>query len=215
MVAHETPRVIVAESFAAIRAERTRWLWDGRIPLGTATLWVGREKLGKSTGTNLLAALLSRGDLPGDLAGTPADTLIVSYEDSAARTIKPRLMAAGADLSRVHRIRATRGDARDLVSLPDDVERIGTLAVQHGARLVVVDPLSASLNGEIDSHRDQDIRRALAPLVALAEQADLAVLCVARFNKAQGHRLTLPSPRLARADGCGALRARLRPCSRC
>lgn len=157
-------RRLAAESFDGIRAERTRWLWKGRIPLGTVTLLVGREKLGKSTLTNMLAAELSRGTLAGDLEGQAAGTLFVSYEDSAARTIKPRLLAAGADLLRVHRVLATYGDARDLVSLPDDVAKIGELAREQGSRLVVVDPLSASLNGEIDGHRDQHVRRALAPL---------------------------------------------------
>lgn len=179
-------RSVGAESFAGIRAERAQWLWDRRIPLGTATLLVGREKLGKSTLTAELAAQLSRGALDGDLHGDPAATMIVTYEDSPGRTIKPRLMAAGADLARVHHVTAQRGDATDLVTLPADVERIGALAVETGARLVVIDPLSASLGSDIDGHRDQDIRRALAPLVALAERADLAVLCLAHLNKAQG-----------------------------
>src|SRR5271165_3935893 len=90
-------RVIVAESFAAIRAEPTRWLWRGRIPLGAPTLLVGREKLGKSTLTCTLAASVSRGTLDGDLHGKPADVLILSYEDGARSTIMPRLLAARAD----------------------------------------------------------------------------------------------------------------------
>lgn len=179
-------RAVLAESFAGIRAERARWLWAQRIPLGTATLLVGREKLGKSTLTCDLAAQLSRGQLSGDLHGQPASTLIVTYEDSAARTIKPRLMAAGADLARVHLVRAQHGDDADLVTLPGDVERLGALAVETGARLVIIDPLSASLGSDVDGHRDQDIRRALAPLVALAERTDLALLCLAHLNKAQG-----------------------------
>jgi len=179
-------RTVTAERFSAIAAERTRWLWDQRIPLGTGVLLVGREKLGKSTLTVELAAQVSRGLLDGDLAGQPAATLIVTYEDSAARTIKPRLMAAGADLERVHLVRVQRGDAPDLVSLPADVESIGALAAETGARLIVIDPLSASLGSDVDGHRDQDIRRALAPLVALAERADLAVLALAHLNKAQG-----------------------------
>jgi hypothetical protein len=179
-------RVLAIESFAGIRAERTRWLWDGRIPLGAATLLVGREKLGKSTLTDELAARLSQGELDGDLHGNPVASLIVSYEDSASRTIKPRLMAAGADLALVHRLRVTRGGAPDLVSLPDDVGAISSMAREHGVRLLVIDPLSASLAGSIDSHRDHDMRRALAPLVALAEQADLAVLVVAHWNKSSG-----------------------------
>lgn len=181
-----TERVIVAESFATIRAERTRWLWDGRIPLGAPTLLVGREKLGKSTLTNELAARLTRGELPGDLAGAPVDVLVVGYEDNAGSTVKPRLLAAGADPARVHRLRAEYRGSQDLVSFPDDVERIAECAREHGARLLVIDPFSASLGAEVNSHRDQDIRRAIAPLAQLAEDADLAVLLVAHFNKAQG-----------------------------
>jgi AAA domain len=98
----ERARRLRAERFLEVKAEATRWLWDGRIPLGTATLLVGREKLGKSTLSTELAARLSRGELPGDLQAAAA--LVVSYEDSASRTIKPRLMAANADLSRVHRV---------------------------------------------------------------------------------------------------------------
>lgn len=179
-------RRLGVESFRDVTAECTRWLWDGRIPLGTATLLVGREKLGKSTLAVDLTARLSRGDLDGDLHGQHADSLILSYEDSASRTIKPRLMAADADLSRVHRVVATRDGTRDLVSLPGDVDGIRQLARETGARLLVVDPLSASLNGDIDSHRDQDIRRVLAALVQLAEDLDLALLAVAHWNKAQG-----------------------------
>jgi hypothetical protein len=179
-------RSLVAESFATISAERTLWLWDGRIPLGTATLLVGREKLGKSTLTIELAARLSRGELAGDLEGSPSDTLIVSYEDSASRTIKPRLLAANADLEHVHRALAKRGGMRDLVTLPDDIERIGILARELGVRLVVVDPLSASLSGDVNSNRDQDIRRALAPFMQLAEEEDLAVLAITHWNKANG-----------------------------
>jgi 5S rRNA maturation endonuclease (ribonuclease M5) len=179
-------RVIIAESFTTIRAERTRWLWDGRIPLGAPTLLVGREKLGKSTLTNELAARLTRGELPGDLAGEPVDVLVVGYEDNAGSTVKPRLLAAGADPARVHRIRAEYRGSQDLVSFPDDVERIAQCAREHGARLLVIDPFSASLGADVNSHRDQDIRRAIAPLAQLAEDADLAVLLVAHFNKAQG-----------------------------
>jgi hypothetical protein len=178
-------RHVAADCFKSIKVEPTRWLWQDRVPLGTVTLLVGREKLGKSTLTVELAARLSRGDLDGHLRGQSAGTLLVSYEDSAARTITPRLMAAGADLARVHRLRATDDGAPDLVSLPGDVERIGELASRTRARLLVVDPLSASLGAGVDGHRDQDIRRALAPLVQLAEDADLAVIVVAHWNKAQ------------------------------
>lgn len=176
-------RVIVAESFATIRAQRTRWLWQGRIPLGAPTLLVGREELGKSTLTVTLAAGVSRGTLEGDLQGTPTDVLIVSYEDNASSTIKPRLLAANADPRRVHALSAKRRGVYDLVSLPDDVEPVREAVRDRGARLLIVDPFSASLAVGIDSHRDGDMRRAIAALAQLAEDEDLAVALVAHFNK--------------------------------
>lgn len=178
-------RVLLVESFAEVHAQPTRWLWRSRIPLGAVSLLVGREKLGKSTLTVELAARASRGDLDGDLLGEPARTLIVSYEDNGATTIKPRLVAAGADVEFVSQLRAETDGAPDLVSLPGDVERIGEIACELGVRLIVVDPLSASLGGGIDSHRDQDVRRALAPLARLAEAEGLAVVAVGHWNKAQ------------------------------
>jgi hypothetical protein len=51
---------------------------------------------------------------------------------------------------------------------------------------VVIDPLMAFLSGKTDSHKDQDIRRALAPLATLAERTRAAVLIVRHLNKAAG-----------------------------
>jgi len=178
-------RMIVVENFADIPAERTRWLWQGRMPFCASTLLVGREKLGKSTLTVALAAAVSRGTLAGELEGNPANVLILSYEDAAGSTVKPRLLAAGADTARVYQPRAEREGVRDLVSLPDDVEAIGECVRQNHCRLIVVDPLSAALSAEINSHRDQDIRRAIGALAQLAEDEDAALLLVAHFNKAQ------------------------------
>ncbi len=52
------------------------------------------------------------------------------------------------------------------------------------ARLLVVDPIVAALDGRIDSHKDQHVRRVLARLARLAEEHDLAVLLVGHLNKA-------------------------------
>ena len=55
-----------------------------------------------------------------------------------------------------------------------------------GARLLIVDPLVAHLPGEIDSHKDQSVRRALAPLYRIAQELDCAVVASIQLNKAQG-----------------------------
>ena len=41
---------------------------------------------------------------------------------------------------------------------------------------MVIDPLMAFLPGQVDSHRDQDVRRVLAPLAALAAETAATVL---------------------------------------
>src|SRR5215210_2938193 len=44
----------------------------------------------------------------------------------------------------------------------------------------------AFLSGDTNSHRDQDVRRALAPLAALAQRTGAAILIVRHLNKASG-----------------------------
>ena len=181
-----TPGRLRVKPASAIKPEPTEWLWRDRIPLGSATLLAGRQGLGKSTLTLDCAAKLSNGTLEGDLIGEASATLVVSYEDNAASTIVPRLVAAGADRSRVHLVTAEQEGEPDLVSLPGDVWELAESARACRARLLIVDPFVASLGGGVDAHRDQDVRRALAPLARLAEEAELAVLLAIHFNKGAG-----------------------------
>src|SRR5262249_30959459 len=55
-----------------------------------------------------------------------------------------------------------------------------------GARLVVIDVLAAYLSGRVDSYKDADIRRALAPLKRMAEDLGCAVVVLRHLVKARG-----------------------------
>ncbi len=55
-------------------------------------------------------------------------------------------------------------------AIPDDIGHLEASVVEHDAVLVIVDVLTAYLSSETNSYRDQDIRRALAPLAAMAER---------------------------------------------
>jgi len=81
------------------------WLWPDRIPLGKFTLFQGDPCVGKSFETLDIAARVSTGngwpDSP-DSRAVPGDAILLSAEDDVADTIRSRLEAAGADLSRVH-----------------------------------------------------------------------------------------------------------------
>jgi len=92
----------------------------------------------------------------------------------------------GADLGRVHAVEMASEGVEDGLRLPDDVDELERLVVQHEAQLVVIDPLMAHLPENVNSWRDQSVRRALAPLHRLAEAHGCAIVVVGHLNKAQG-----------------------------
>jgi hypothetical protein len=169
--------------FDSIEAKWTDWLWQGRIPRGMLTLLVGTEGLGKSALTLRLAALVSQGLLPGDFKGEPSDVALVTVEDDAARTMRPRLEAAGADLTRVKHMRLSKDGHDQGWILPRDAGRLGRALGEAGVRLVVIDPLAATLDPRLNSFKDTDVRDALTPLVTAAAEHDFAVLGILHTNK--------------------------------
>jgi hypothetical protein len=72
------------------------------------------------------------------------------------------------------------------VALPGDLPVVEHAIRQIKAGVVVIDPLMAYLGGDVDSHRDQDIRRAMMPLAQLAESTGAAILIVRHLNKSGG-----------------------------
>jgi AAA domain len=174
---------------STVEPEIVRWAWQDRVPLGALTIIAGQPGLGKSTATIYIGAQISRGTLEGSLYGQPASVLYVTLEDHLASVVRPRLEAAGADLESVQLIGVKVDEHDGLITLPGDLEEIEEGARRLGARLLVVDPIVATLDGSVDSHRDQSVRRALAPLAQFAERMDLAVLGVMHMSKAQGTEL--------------------------
>jgi archaellum biogenesis ATPase FlaH len=185
-------RRLLIQSASDIESEDIRWLWPGYVPFGKVTMLEGDPGVGKSALTMMVAAAVStgRGDwLPGGSSFKARDVLIVSYEDGAADTIRPRLVAAGAELSRVHIVQGVHTDAgEDLVTLPTDIASLDDAIRRYNAALVIIDPLMAAFSSTIDSHKDQHVRRALAPLKRVAEDSGAAVLVVRHLVKSVGRR---------------------------
>jgi hypothetical protein len=186
------PRRLVMQRASEIEAEEIRWLWPGYIPFGKVTTLEGDPSVGKSTMTMKIAAAVSRGRgdwLPGGIEFEGRDVFIVSYEDGARDTIRPRLEAAAADLTRVHVIQGVVTElGHDLVTLPTDIPDLEASVRDHSAALVIMDPLMASFSQAIDSYRDHHVRRALAPLCKLAEATGAAMLVVRHLPKATGRK---------------------------
>lgn len=190
----------------AIKPQAIRWAWPGWLALGKLTILAGAGGTGKTTLTiGLAATMTSAGRWPdGELCRECRSVVIWSSEDDPADTIVPRLIAAGADLSRVFILQGRINGlgevepfdpARDMDLLAAELERISDVG------MVMLDPIVSAVAG--DMHRANDVRRALQGLVDLAEQYGCAVLGITHFSK--GSAGNNPAERVLGSQAFGAL----------
>jgi putative DNA primase/helicase len=173
---------------ADVQREDVFWLWPGYIPRGMLSLVDGNPGTGKSLITLDLAARLTRGRaMPpreGSGCSKPASVLILNAEDDPGRTIRPRLEALGADINRVHLLNElSNGESVTPVTFPGHLKVLEDTIAALQTSLVVIDPLMAFLGGEVDAHKDSDVRRVLAQLKRIAERNQSAILLVRHLNK--------------------------------
>lgn len=160
------------------------WVWEYWLAQGKLHVLAGAPGQGKTTiALALCATVTIGGRWPDGSRCTPGNVLIWSGEDDPADTLLPRLMAMGADRSRVYFVTGSRTDgevttfdpARDMAQMLGAIEKIG------GIQLLIVDPIVSAVTG--DSHKNTEVRRALQPLVDLAASCNCAVLGISHFSK--------------------------------
>ncbi len=197
-------------SLAEIDPQPVFWTWPNRIPRGKLSLIVGDPGLGKSFLCVDLAARISRGAEWPDLQekASPGSVLLLTAEDGLADTVRPRADAAGADVSKLIILDGVKdhGEKR-LFSIGEHIPILETIIKERpDLALVVIDPISAYL-GDLDSHKNAEIRGALAPLSALAEDLNVSIVCVSHLNKSTGgekaiYRITGSLSFVAAARAC-------------
>lgn len=180
-------RLATTVRLSEVKATVPDWLWPGWLARGKMMLIDGDPSVGKSTLTMDLAARVSAG-LPMPFSGQPtqpAPVLLLCGEDAASDTLLPRIVGAGGNTELVSVITGMPGaHGDDPISFPDGLEAIAARIERDKPSLLIIDPLMAYLGGSIDSHRDQDVRRVLMPLGAIAEKYGVAVVLVRHLNKA-------------------------------
>lgn len=190
---HSTTGRLQTVNLADVQPEQLDWLWPGRIPIGKLTLLYGDPGLGKSFLTMDIAARVSTGcgwpDLPSERF-EPGGVILLTAEDGLADTVRPRLDAAGADVSRIEAIESVgiAGGGERGVNLADDLYLIeGCIEARGDVRLFIIDPVSAYC-GKADSHTNAEVRGMLAPIAKLAERHGVAIVAVSHLNKSAGGR---------------------------
>lgn len=165
--------------YSSVESTEVKWLWYPHIPYGKLTILQGDPGEGKSTLVLNITALLTTGrPMPdGFQSGGPHNVLYQCSEDDASDTIKPRLLAAGADCDRVAFIQ----DDEMPLTLCDD--RIEKAILKTRAKLLVLDPIQAYLPQEADMQSAQRMRGVLQKLNAIASRTNCAIVLVGHVNK--------------------------------
>jgi len=168
-----------------VKPEQILWLWRDWLAAGKLHILAGAPGTGKTTIAIDLAATVTSGGRWPDGSRSPAgDVLMWSSEDGFADTIVPRLIAAGAERSRFYFIEGVRdADGTRPFDPAYDVPALRRVLGSSIAepRLLIVDPIVSAVAG--DSHKSNDVRRALQPLVDLAAEYGCAVLGVTHHSK--------------------------------
>ena len=172
-------RKLLFRRAADIEPEPVNWLWRNRLALGKLSLLVGDPGLCKSQIGYYATAIITKGGMWCDGARTQSGSVIIlSAEDGAADTLRPRLEAAGADLARVHILDAVveNDGKRQTFNLQLDLEQLAAKVVELGdVKMVVVDPLTSYM-GDADSIKATPVRSILQPFTDFGEKYNVAIL---------------------------------------
>jgi putative DNA primase/helicase len=183
---------VVSRTLDTVAPQKIRWLWPNRIVVGKYNEIVGNPGDGKTVMVGDLAARVSSGKPCPDsnVSMGPAGVVFISAEDDYADTIRPRLEAAGADLSRIRVVDGVGGYDDDTgrrmlrsLSLDRDVPAIEeAIKTTPNCKMLVLDPITAYC-GRIDSHKNAEVRALLVPIVEMASTHGVAVVGITHFNK--------------------------------
>ena len=172
-----------------VEIEKIDWLLYPFIPFGKVTIVQGDPGEGKTTMVLQIIAKLTKGEavLPSSsdepalegktMALEPVNVIYQTAEDGLGDTIKPRLLSAGADCSRVMVI----DDNDQALTMMD--ARLEEAIIQTKARLVVLDPIQGFLGTDVDMRRANEIRPLMKRVAVLAEKYHCAIILIGHMNK--------------------------------
>ena len=178
-----------------VEPERVDWLWHPYIPRGKLTILEGHPGLGKTFMMLTISAAVTQGwpllgqDGKPGCHREPGTVLYLTAEDGLGDTLRPRLDAAGADVSRVvaltgWRVTDEQGQETEGAVTLGDIAVLEQAIQEHEPILVVIDPLSAFLGADVDMHRANEVRPVLAAAGRLVEKYGAALVIVRHLSKA-------------------------------
>ncbi len=164
--------------------EQTVWLWPNRIAIGALSHLSGEVGVGKTSIALDIASHISTGRPWGDGKPCPqGKVILIMEEDNKTTSLIPRLVATGADHTKVKRLVMENFEA-DLAKL----DAILADPRMSDTKMVVIDPIGNYL-GDTNSDKDSAVRNVMRPLIRIAEQRQVAILTLGHFSKSKGGSL--------------------------
>ena len=190
--AQDTSSVVLVRATDVVPRAK-KWLWEGHLLRGALELLTGVPGLGKSqVQCSYVACVTKGGGWPcgGKGLGEPMSVIMVTAEDPLDQEVVPRLIAAGADLSRVHFLQYIKADEKQRqFLLSEDLDRIEKAVARIGdVGLITMDPITAYMGGKVDSHKVTEVRSQLGPLKDFSQKLQTAVSAVTHPAKNPGKR---------------------------
>lgn len=178
-------RELVLVDLNDVDEEPIYWALEDVFPLGTLSIMSGTADVGKSTLLATWAKQIMEGTAEGDLDG-PTTVLTAVGEDDLGRVLKPRMRAAGADLSSGRfKVITVTSDGRDTgLQIQEDLDAIRQAVVSSGARVVILDPVISYVGG--DPNKPKDVRVAMDPVRDLATELNISIICILHHRKGAG-----------------------------
>lgn len=193
-------------SGADIKPTAIDWAWFQWLAKGKLTILAGVGGTGKTTvALNIGATISTAGSFPdGSKCNTDGNVLIWSSEDDPSDTLVPRLLAAGANLQKIHfvdGVKNSEGEIKPFDPSADTPALYRAIDLIGGASLLIIDPIVSAVAG--DMHKANDVRRSLQSIVDFAARYNCAVIGISHFAK--GSKASSPQERVIGSQAFGAL----------
>ena len=190
-IKEDEPKIIVLpKKLSAVVEKKVDWLVNGYIPRNGITILAADGGAGKTSTECAITASITSGKRPFLLGEVPRDfetqysqpgtVLFLSGEDYAEYTIAKKIRAMGGDLDRV-----------SIVDPSDEILEKCKIGSEYLKRvvdaikpdLVIIDPLQAFIERDVNMGMRNQMRQALQPINELASKFGFAVIIAVHSNK--------------------------------
>lgn len=177
---------LVADNMGGIETAAVDWLVPGLFPRGELSVLGADGGTGKGLWQAQLIAHITTGKQSGFFPcepPRPSRVLIFSGEDDPAKVLRPRLLAAGADVGKVFFKTADGFFNQSGHLLAIDSAEMAAIIRNTVPDMVIIDPYQSFLSMDIKMAERNQMRGVTTPLRAVLREINAAGLLVAHSNK--------------------------------